>query len=67
MCRLFEYALVLMCFSFACGHRSETLDGLLALGALLFTAGADFFLVALKEDGARMRCCCWGRCMPPSC
>ncbi|MBQ6891989.1 MAG: hypothetical protein IJN47_05185 [Clostridia bacterium] len=50
MCRLFEYALVLMCFSFACGHRSETLDGLLALGALLFTAGADFFLVALKEE-----------------
>ncbi|MBQ3159903.1 MAG: hypothetical protein IJC00_05520 [Clostridia bacterium] len=50
MCRLFEYALVLMCFSFACGHRSETPDGLLALGALLFTAGADFFLVALKEE-----------------
>ena len=50
MCRLFEYALVLMCFSFACGHRSETLDGLLALGALLFTAVADFFLVALKEE-----------------
>ncbi|MBQ3650893.1 MAG: hypothetical protein IJI85_09570 [Clostridia bacterium] len=50
MCRLFEYALVLMCFSFACGHRSDTLDGLLALGALLFTAGADFFLVALKEE-----------------
>ena len=39
-----------MCFSFACGHRSDTLDGLLALGALLFTAGADFFLVALKEE-----------------
>ena len=50
MCRLFEYALVLLCFSFACDHRSETLDGLLALGALLFTAGADFFLMALKEE-----------------
>ena len=50
MCRLFEYALVLMCFAFACGHRSEDLDGLLAMLALLCTAGADFFLVALKEE-----------------
>ena len=49
MCRLFQYALVLMCFAFACGHRNETVDGLLAVGALLCTAGADFFLVALKE------------------
>ena len=50
LCRLFEYALVLLCFAFACGHRSETLDGLLSLLALLCTAGADFFLVALKEE-----------------
>ena len=50
LCRLFEYALVILCFAFACGHRSETLDGLLSLLALLSTAGADFFLVALKEE-----------------
>ena len=50
MNRLFEYALVILCFAFACGHRSETLDGLLSLLALLCTAGADFFLVALKEE-----------------
>ena len=50
LCRLFEYALVLMCFAFACGHRGEDLDGLLSLLALLCTAGADFFLVALKEE-----------------
>ena len=50
LCRLFEYALVLMCFAFACGHRNETADGVLALLALLCTAGADFFLVALKEE-----------------
>ena len=50
LCRLFEYALVILCFAFACGHRSETLDGLLSLLALLCTAGADFFLVALKEE-----------------
>ena len=50
LCRLFEYALVLMCFAFACGHRNDTLDGLLAMLALLCTAGADFFLVALKEE-----------------
>lgn len=50
MCRLFEYALVLMCFAFVCGHRSEDLDGLIAMLALLSTAGADFFLVALKEE-----------------
>lgn len=50
LCRLFEYALVLMCFAFACGHRSEDLDGFLALLALLCTAGADFFLVVLKEE-----------------
>ena len=50
MCRLVEYALVILCLAFACGHRSGTVDGLLALGALLCTAGADFFLVALKEE-----------------
>ena len=50
LCRLFEYALVLMCFAFACGHRSESAEGILSLLALLFTAGADFFLVALKEE-----------------
>ena len=50
MCRLFEYALVLMCFAFACGHRGDTADGLLSMLALLCTAGADFFLVALKEE-----------------
>ena len=49
LCRLFEYALVLMCFAFVCGHRNERVDGLLVLLALLCTAGADFFLVALKE------------------
>ena len=61
MCRLFEYALVLMCFAFACGHRSEDMDGLLAMLALLCTAGADFFLVALKEEqwipGMAVFCC----------
>ena len=50
LCRLFQYALVILCFAFACGHRSETADGLLALLALLCTVGADFFLVALKEE-----------------
>ena len=50
LCRLFQYALVLMCFAFACGHRNNTLDGLLAMLALLCTAGADLFLVALKEE-----------------
>ena len=50
LCRLFEYALVILCFAFACGHRNETADGLLSLLALLFTAGADFFLVALREE-----------------
>ena len=50
LCRLFEYALVILCFAFACGHRNETLDGFLSLLALLCTAGADFFLVALKEE-----------------
>ena len=50
LCRLFEYALVILCFAYACGHRSETADGLLALLALLCTVGADFFLVALKEE-----------------
>ena len=49
LCRLFEYALVLMCFAFACGYRSETVDGFLALLALLCTVGADFFLVALRD------------------
>ncbi len=50
LCRLFEYALVILCFAFACGHRSGTADGLLATLALLFTAVADFFLVALREE-----------------
>ena len=50
LCRLFQYALVLMCFAYACGHRSESVDGLLSLLALLCTAGADFFLVALREE-----------------
>ncbi len=49
LCRLFEYALVILCFAFACGHRSGTVDGLASVLALLFTAGADLFLVALKE------------------
>ena len=49
LCRLFQYALVLLCVLFAWGYRSETLDGLLSLLALAFTAGADLFLVALKE------------------
>ena len=50
LCRLFEYALVLMCFAFACGHRSESAEGAMSLLAMLFTAGADFFLVALKDQ-----------------
>ena len=50
LCRLFEYALVLSCFAFACGHRNGSADGILSLLALLCTAGADFFLVALKEE-----------------
>ena len=50
LCRLFEYALVILCFAFACGHRGEDLDGRLAMLALLCTAGADFFLVALREE-----------------
>ena len=49
LCRLFEYALVLACAAFACAYRNETTDGLLTLMALLLTAGADLFLVALKE------------------
>ena len=49
LCRLFEYALVVLCFLFACVHRTRDLDGLLALLALAFTAGADLFLVALSE------------------
>ena len=49
LCRLFQYALVLLCVLFAWGYRSETLDGLLSLLALAFTAGADLFLVALRE------------------
>ena len=61
LCRLFEYALVVLCFAFACGHRSETMDGMLALLALLCTAGADLFLVALKEEqwlpGLAFFCC----------
>ena len=50
LCRLFEYALVILCFAFACGHGRETVDGWLALLALLCTVGADFFLVALREE-----------------
>ena len=50
LCRLFEYALVLLCAAFACVCRSQDLDGLLSMLALLFTAGADLFLVALKEE-----------------
>ena len=50
LCRLFEYALVILCFAFACGHRSGDPHGFLALLALLCTVGADFFLVALKEE-----------------
>ena len=61
LCRLFEYALVVLCFAFACGHRNDTLDGLLAMLALLCTAGADFFLVALREEqwlpGLGVFCC----------
>ncbi len=61
MNRLFEYALVILCFAFACGHRRADLDGFLALLALLFTAGADFFLVALKDEqwlpGMALFCC----------
>ena len=50
LCRLFEYALVLLCAAFACVCRDRDLDGLLSMLALLFTAGADLFLVALKEE-----------------
>ncbi len=50
MRRLFQYALVILCFAFACGHRREDPDGMLALLALLCTVGADFFLVALREE-----------------
>ena len=50
LCRLFEYALVVLCFVFTSVCRSRDLDGLLALMALLFTAGADFFLVALRDE-----------------
>ena len=66
MNRLFEYALVILCFAFACGHRHADVDGFFALLALLFTAGADFFLVALKDEqwipGMALFCCaqlCW--------
>lgn len=66
MNRLFEYALVILCFAFACGRRRGDLDGFMALLALLFTVGADFFLVALKEEqwlpGMGLFCCaqlCW--------
>ena len=61
LCRLFEYALVVLCFAFACGHRGEGLDGLLSLLALLCTAGADLFLAALKDaqwvPGLAVFCC----------
>ena len=50
LCRLFEYALVVLCFAFACGHRNVGVDGFLSVLALLCTAGADFFLVALKDE-----------------
>ncbi len=50
LCRLFQYALVVLCFAFACGFRDQSADGFLAWLALLSTAGADFFLVALKEE-----------------
>ena len=66
MNRLFEYALVILCFAFACGRRRGDMDGFMALLALLFTVGADFFLVALKEEqwlpGMGLFCCaqlCW--------
>ena len=66
MNRLFEYALVILCFAFACGRRKADPDGFLTLLALLFTVGADFFLVALKEEqwlpGMALFCCaqlCW--------
>ena len=66
MNRLFEYALVILCFAFACGHRHADIDGFFALLALLFTAGADFFLVALKDEQwipvMALFCCaqlCW--------
>ena len=49
LCRLFEYALVVLCVGYAWACRSGDLGGLLAFLALLFTAGADLFLVALKE------------------
>ena len=61
LCRLFQYALVILCFAFACGYRCDSLDGILSLLALLCTAGADFFLVALKEEqwipGMAVFCC----------
>ncbi len=61
LCRLIQYALVVLCFAFACGHRSESPEGILSLLALLCTAGADFFLVALKEEqwipGMAVFCC----------
>lgn len=50
LCRLFEYALVLTCAVFAFSHHREDGEGRLSLLALLFTAGADLFLVALKEE-----------------
>ena len=50
LCRLFEYALVVLCFFYAWACRSRDLDGLLAFLALLFTAGADLFLVALRDE-----------------
>lgn len=50
LCRLFEYALVVLCFVYAWACRSRDLDGLLAFLALLCTAGADLFLVALREE-----------------
>ena len=37
MNRLFEYALVILCFAFACGHRHADIDGFFALLALLFS------------------------------
>ena len=50
LCRRFEYALVLACAAFAFAHHRKDAEGRLSLLALLFTAGADLFLVALREE-----------------
>ena len=60
-CRYCEYALVVLCALFAFRIRSLDAEGSIAVAALFFTAVADFFLVALKDEqrlvGMAVFCC----------